>query len=132
MRAALDHTIVCSTDRQASIDFYTRVLGFEYGGRVGRFEVVLVNDRLGFDFVEEESCSSRHFAFVLDTAEFDAVFARLKSAGIAFGDGPGRVSNMRGPGRSTGTLGRTYSVYFTDPSGHILEILTYDRPKSAA
>jgi catechol-2,3-dioxygenase len=36
---------------------------------------------------------------------------------------------MRGPGRSSGVHGDTDSVYFHDPSGNILEILTYDDRK---
>jgi hypothetical protein len=36
---------------------------------------------------------------------------------------------MRGPGRSSRVHEATASVYFHDPSGHILEILTYDDKK---
>jgi catechol 2,3-dioxygenase-like lactoylglutathione lyase family enzyme len=121
----LDHTIVCTMDRPASIAFYTEILGFEHLGPSGQFEVILVNDHLGLDLVQAERCSSRHFAFVMDPGEFEAAFARIRNSGIPFGDGPSRATNMRGPGRSTGTRGATYSVYFSDPSGHLLEILTY-------
>ncbi len=94
--------------------------------------MILVNDHLGLDLAEADECSSRHFAFVFDPAEFDAVFRRIRQSGIPFGDGPGRSTNMQGPGRSTGTKGGTYSVYFADPSGHLLEILTYGEPDSAS
>lgn len=130
--ADLDHTIVCSTDREAAVAFYRDVLGFDHAGRSGSFEVIKVNDRLSLDLVEAEECSSRHFAFVLDPDDFDETFARVRASGTPFGDGPSRYANGRGPGRSTGTRGVTWSVYFADPDGHLLEILTYERPKSAA
>ena len=128
MTVELDHTIVCARDTAEAIRFYTDVVGLTYGGRVGRFEVIRVNDHLAFDLVTASECSSRHFAFVMDTATFVETFARIKQTGTVYGDGPGRHRNRRGPGRSTGTLGRTWSVYFEDPSGHLLEILTYDDP----
>jgi catechol 2,3-dioxygenase-like lactoylglutathione lyase family enzyme len=62
----------------------------------------------------------------MDRATFDGAFSRIREHGVAFGDGPGSVDNMRGPGRSSGVHGGTESVYFCDPSGHVLEILTYD------
>lgn len=128
MTVELDHTIVCAVDRPATIDFYTQVLGFEYAGSTGRFEVVRVNEHLGLDFVDADECSSRHFAFVMDPDTFDATFRRIRESGIPYGNGPSRRDNMEGPGRSTGTKGTTYSVYFEDPSGHVLEILTYETP----
>jgi catechol 2,3-dioxygenase-like lactoylglutathione lyase family enzyme len=62
----------------------------------------------------------------MDRATFDGAFSRIRERGVAFGDGPGNVDNMRGPGRSSGVHGPTDSVYFRDPSGHVLEILTYE------
>jgi catechol 2,3-dioxygenase-like lactoylglutathione lyase family enzyme len=52
-------------------------------------------------------------------AEFDAIFDRIKTAGIPYGSGPraledGQINTRRG-GRG---------VYFRDPNGHILELLT--------
>ena len=64
----------------------------------------------------------------MDRGTFEATFERIRTGGISYGDGPSTPSNMRGPGRSSGVHGVTDSVYFHDPSGHILEILTYDAP----
>jgi catechol 2,3-dioxygenase-like lactoylglutathione lyase family enzyme len=128
MTVELDHTIVCTVDPGAAIEFYTSILGFTHAGSVGSFEVIRINDRLAFDLEKSEQCSSRHFAFVMDADTFDATFARIRESGVVYGDGPGRRQNMRGPGRSTGTRGATHSVYFDDPDGHILEILTYATP----
>ena len=122
----LDHTLVCASDVPATIDFYTSILGLEYRGRSGRFEVVVVDENLVFDFVASERCRSRHFAFSMPRSEFDAVFARLRASGRPYGDGPNSPENMRGPGRSTGAHGITHSVYFPDPNGHLIEIITYE------
>jgi catechol 2,3-dioxygenase-like lactoylglutathione lyase family enzyme len=115
MTVELDHTIVCTVDAVAATTFYADVLGFTYAGRVGSFEVVRINDHLAFDFRTARTCSPRHFAFVMDPDTFDATFARLRESGVTYGD----------------TQGVTYSVYFDDPDGHMLEILTYDEPASA-
>jgi catechol 2,3-dioxygenase-like lactoylglutathione lyase family enzyme len=52
-------------------------------------------------------------------AEFDGIFDRIKAAGITYGSGPrsledGEINTRRG-GRG---------VYFRDPNGHVLELLT--------
>ena len=52
-------------------------------------------------------------------SEFDAIFQRIEKAGIAYGSGPGsledgKLNNWNG-GRG---------VYFRDPDGHVLELMT--------
>ena len=66
-----------------------------------------------------------HYAFAMERPEFDRAFQAIKDAGIPYGDGPRTKTNMLGPGISTGAKGETLSVYFGDPSGHRLEIITY-------
>ena len=130
MTAMLDHTIVPVKDQDESVEFYTRVLGFQYDGRAGmddRFAVIRLNesftlDLQRFDVIPDPGI---HYAFALERSQFDQAFQAIKDAGIPFGDGPRDKTNMRGPGISTGAKGETLSVYFADPSGHRLEILTY-------
>lgn len=126
MAVGLDHTIVDVQDREETIRFYRDVLGFDYAGSTGRFEVIRINEHLSFDLVAKPDPEPRHFAFVMDRQRFEETFENLKVGGYTYGDGPSRMENMKGPGRSTGTHGRTYSVYFRDPSGHQLEIITYE------
>ena len=64
--------------------------------------------------------------FAMTADEFDAVFGRIQASGIPYGEGPGKSENMRGPGMSQGARGMGKAVYFRDPSGHMLEIKTYD------
>jgi catechol 2,3-dioxygenase-like lactoylglutathione lyase family enzyme len=66
MAAILDHTIVDVVDREETIRFYTEVLGFEYGGSTGSFEVIKVNDDLSLDLATNPDPVSRHFAFAME------------------------------------------------------------------
>lgn len=126
MAVFLDHTILEVIDLTQSVAFYRDVVGLESRGRHGPFEVMLITPDLALDLWERAQPASRHLAFGMDRATFEATFARIRASGISFGDGPSTPTSMRGPGRSSGVHGKTDSVYFSDPSGHILEILTYD------
>ena len=126
MAIQLDHTILEVSDAAASVAFYRDIVGLVHRGKSGPFEVLLVTDDLAIDLWQQPVEGSRHFAFRLDREAFDATFDRIKASGITYGDGPGSPTNMQGPGRSGGVHGSTDSVYFHDPDGHILEILTYD------
>ena len=130
MAAGLDHTIVPVKDQEESVEFYTRIFDFEYtgrGGRDDRFAVVRVNDGFTLDFEHSDNVPAHglHYAFYLDPDRFEGAFQRIQESGIPYGDGPMNKTNMRGPGKSSGAKGETRSVYFSDPSGHRLEILTY-------
>ena len=127
MGVQLDHTILEVGDLAESVAFYRDVLGLEYRGRSGRFEVIMVTEELGLDLAEASAPVSRHLAFAMDRATFEATFERIRASGTSYGDGPSAPANGRGPGRSSGVHGATDSVYFHDPSGHLLEILTYQR-----
>lgn len=128
MGVNLDHTILEVTDLADSVEFYRDVVGLEYRGASSSFEVMLITPDLALDLsLADENVTSRHLAFAMDRKTFDETFERIRDAGITYGDGPHRSTNMKGPGRSGGVHGATDSVYFHDPSGHILEILTYER-----
>ncbi|PKB64735.1 MAG: hypothetical protein BZY80_02170 [SAR202 cluster bacterium Io17-Chloro-G2] len=125
MATVLDHTIVPSINREESVEFYTRIFGFENLGEAGPFLAVRVNDTFNLDFRDSEDFRSIHYAFAMDAEEFEAAFARIKESGIPYGDGPRTQENMKGPGMTAGALGQGKAVYFKDPSGHVLEIKTY-------
>ena len=44
MGVQLDHLILAVNDRQASIDFYTSILGLTYDGETDPFTVIRVTD----------------------------------------------------------------------------------------
>ena len=130
MTAVQDHTIVPVKDQDESVAFYTDVLGFHYDGRGGMndvFALMRLNDSFTLDLQRSDNLPDHghHYAFALDRAHFDQSFQAIKDSGIPFGDGPRDSANMLGPGASTGAKGETQSVYFKDPNGHLLEIISY-------
>jgi catechol 2,3-dioxygenase-like lactoylglutathione lyase family enzyme len=119
MPITLNHTIVPSHDKEQSAQFFARIFGLKYTGPVGHFAQVRVNDELALDYDNRDRFESHHYAFVVSDQEFDEIFDRLKSEGVAYGSGPGSSTdgtiNHRRGGRG---------LYFSDPSGHLLEIMT--------
>lgn len=122
MTIELNHTIVPSRDKAASARFYQEMFGFEYNGSSGHFEPVRIpNQGLTLDFDNRESFERHHYAFKVSEAEFDTIFARIRERNLTYGSGPfspedGEINNWNG-GRG---------VYFRDPDGHLLELLTRD------
>ncbi len=121
MTITLNHTIVPSHDKVESARFYSRIFGFEYVGEFFHFIVVKVNDSLSLDFDNREKFESHHYAFKVAEQEFDEIFWRLKAENIKYGSGPSEPENMR-INHNDGGQG----VYFRDPGGHLLEMLTVD------
>jgi catechol 2,3-dioxygenase-like lactoylglutathione lyase family enzyme len=126
MPVFLDHTILEVTDLAESVRFYRDVVGLEHRGPSGSFEVMLITPDLALDLWLQAEAAPRHIAFGMDRTTFDSTFDRIRASGTAYGDSPSATDNLSGPGRSTGVHGQTDSVYFRDPSGHLLEILTYE------
>jgi catechol 2,3-dioxygenase-like lactoylglutathione lyase family enzyme len=72
------------------------------------------------DFFEtEDEVDVQHFAFLVSEAEFDEIFGRIKARGLNYWSDPGRTRSGE-INRNDGGRG----VYFLDPSGHVLEIIT--------
>ena len=121
MAITLNHTIVPAHDRIESAAFYSRLFGFEQAGEFSRFIVVRVNDTLSLDFDTREKFDTQHYAFKVAEQEFDEIFERLKRENIPYGSGPFEPENM-----SINHLYGGRGVYFRDPGGHLLEMLTAD------
>lgn len=119
MVVRLNHTIVASHDRDASARFLTELLGLPAPSRFGPFAVVQVGDT-SLDYMESSGkIASQHYAFLISEQEFDEIFGRIRERGLAYWADPGQ--RRRGEiNRSDGGRG----VYFEDPSGHLLEIIT--------
>jgi catechol 2,3-dioxygenase-like lactoylglutathione lyase family enzyme len=130
MAIELNHTVVPARDKVVSATFFAKIFGLVFDeGAVSYFAPVKVNDSLTLDFADASSWSRdfadrgiidvHHYAFKVSEAEFDLMFERLKAEGIPYGSEPNALDNMdinhRGGGRG---------VYFRDPDGHILELLT--------
>ena len=119
MAIVLDHTIVPAHDKEASAGFFAEVFGLKYEGNTGHFAPVRVNDQLVLDFDNWDEFNMHHYAFKVSEEDFDAIFGRVKAEGIPYGSGPFSLEDMQ-----TNSRGGGRGVYFKDPNGHILELLT--------
>ena len=125
MPIQLDHMILPVADLDASVDFYTSVLGCSYEGVREPFSVIRVTPDLTLQLAPWGTDGGVHLAFALPRAEFDDAFARVKAAGIPYGDSFHAVGNMQGPGSEPGSRGDGDAVYFFDPNQHLIEIRHY-------
>lgn len=124
MPVELNHTIIRSRDKVASATFLAGILGLEVSPPMGHFVPVNTSNGVSIDFDDAHGpIESQHFAFLLSEEEFDAAFARLEksvadSGGTYWADPrhsrPGEINHNHG-GRG---------VYFLDPDGHNMEMLT--------
>ncbi|HTV84984.1 MAG TPA: VOC family protein [Dyella sp.] len=125
--ATLDHIILRVNDLQASLAFYTGVLGFALQGRDGPFTVIRVDDGFVLQLAPYGTPGSEHYAFAVSKAEFAQIFERIREAGIGYGPTFDSVGSNRGPGEESGARGLAPTLYFFDPNKHLLEIRSYER-----
>jgi catechol 2,3-dioxygenase-like lactoylglutathione lyase family enzyme len=125
MTVALNHTIVWCHDRRKSASFLAEILGRPAPVRFGPFLVVELDNGVSLDFHETESeIAAQHYAFLIEETDFDRIFARIEERSIPYWADPGQQQSGR-INRHDGGRG----VYFEDPDGHLLEIIT--RPYSS-
>jgi catechol 2,3-dioxygenase-like lactoylglutathione lyase family enzyme len=119
---ALNHTIVWCRDRRASAAFLTGLFGLPDAVQWGPFMIVEVANGLSLDYHDVESgedIAPQHYAFLVSEDEFDEIFGRIVERGMAHWADPGK--------RHAGEINRNdggRGVYFADPDGHLLEIIT--------
>jgi catechol 2,3-dioxygenase-like lactoylglutathione lyase family enzyme len=116
----LNHTIVRVRDKRESARFLAEILGLSDPLPVGRFLAVQTGNGVSLDFVDDDGpVSPQHYAFLVSESDFDRIFGRIRDRRLPYWADPGR----RRPGEiNTNDGGR--GVYWEDPSGHFLEIIT--------
>lgn len=122
MTISFNHTIVAARDNQRSAQFLTELFGLPDPQPLGRFMVVGLDHRASLDYAEvpaDQEIPTQHYAFLVDEGDFDAIYAKITARGIPHwadprNQRPGEINDRDG-GRG---------VYFRDPVGHNLEILT--------
>jgi catechol 2,3-dioxygenase-like lactoylglutathione lyase family enzyme len=119
MTVELNHTIVPARDKHASAAFIAEVLGLPVGGEVGPFVQVELANNVTLDFMDRTDVTPQHYAFLVDDEVFDAAHARLLDRGVQTWADP---DHLEPDGINTRWGGR--GVYFPDPDGHNMEILT--------
>lgn len=122
MPISFNHTIVGARDKQESAEFLTELFGLPAPVPFGHFMVVTLEHGASLDYAnvpDGQDIRPQHYAFLVSEADFDAIYGKIRARGIQHwadprGERPGEI-NHRDGGRG---------VYFPDPAGHFMEILT--------
>ena len=120
MSVQLNHTIIWCRDQKRSAGFLAEMLGRPAPSHFGPFEVVELDNGISLDFHEKQGeIAWQHYAFLIGEQEFDQVYGRIRARSLRHWADPGQEHegeiNRRDGGRG---------VYFEDPDGHLLEVLT--------
>ena len=120
MSVQLNHTIVSCRDQERSAAFLAGILGLRPATRFGPFLVVEADNNVSLDYAETTGpITPQHYAFLVSETEFDGAFERLLDQDLPYWADPAQTQrqsiNHRDGGRG---------LYFEDPDGHLLEILT--------
>ena len=116
----LNHTIVAAHDHQTSAVFLSELLDLPAPVRLGPFAIVRIDADTSLDYMHADGkITAQHYAFLVTEAEFDVIFARFRARGLTYWADPYR--RERGE-INTWDGGR--GVYFDDPNGHLLELIT--------
>jgi extradiol dioxygenase family protein len=120
MAIQLNHTIVRVRDKGESANFLAEILGLGEPTSYGPFLIVQVDNEVSLDFADDHGpVHPQHYAFLVEETEWDAIFDRIRERGLPYWADP--MKNR--PGEfNTNDGGR--GVYWEDPSGHFLEIIT--------
>lgn len=123
MAITLNHTLVPAHDKDSSAHWLADLLELRVEDRSptnpsGRFAVVRVGET-SLDFADAKNFQPHHYAFLVIDVAFDSILARVKDRGLPYAADPAYqkpgVLNHYNGGRG---------VYFRDPNGHNLELLT--------
>jgi catechol 2,3-dioxygenase-like lactoylglutathione lyase family enzyme len=123
MAIELNHTIINVRDKRLSSTFYAELLGLDepvpFGGW---FLVVKLANGVSLDFIDDTESARiepQHYAFLVSETDFDAIFARIRARNLPHWADPAKQHPNQ---HNTHFGGR--GVYWEDPDGHFLEIIT--------
>ncbi len=122
MTISFNHTIVAARDKRESAQFLAELFGLPDPVSFGHFMVVTLEHGASLDYADapdDQEIRAQHYAFLVSEEEFDAIYHKIQSRDLPHWADPRRERpgeiNHRDGGRG---------VYFPDPAGHYLEILT--------
>ncbi|MBB4980536.1 MULTISPECIES: VOC family protein [Streptomyces] len=120
MAVTFNHTIIASKNRDESARFFRELLELPEAPSWGPFLNIQLTDGVLLQFAEPPvDIQMQHYAFMVDDELFDRAYQRLCDGGIEHWADP----QMRRPGE-TNTEHGGRGVYFKDPSGHAIELIT--------
>ncbi len=121
----IDHMVLTVADRDATCDFYGRVLGMEKvefaGGRValgfGKQKINLHPAQNPYTPRAKNAVTGAGDLCLITETPLQDVVAHLESEGVEI---------IEGPVAKTGAMGPITSVYFRDPDENLIEVSNYD------
>ncbi|WP_214321986.1 VOC family protein [Nonomuraea sediminis] len=119
MAVDLNHTIVPSRDKRASAEFLGEILGLEVGKDWGPFTPLETSNGVTLDYMESDGFQPIHYCFIVTEQEFDEIFERIRERDLRYWADPGHTK----PGEINHLFGGR-GVYFDDPNGHNMEVIT--------
>ena len=122
MSIAFNHTIVAARNKVESAAFLTELFGLPDAHPFGHFMAVALEHGASLDFADTpagEEIRPQHYAFLVSEDDFDAIYGKISSRGIRHWADPRQTR----PGEINHNDGGR-GVYFCDPAGHYLEIIT--------
>jgi catechol 2,3-dioxygenase-like lactoylglutathione lyase family enzyme len=120
MPVELNHTIVQARDKEATARHLTTLFDLPEHTTYGPFAVVQLANGVSLDIADDHGpVHPQHYAFLVTEEEFDAIHGRIEAGGLTYWADPfhrqENVVNQNDGGRG---------LYWLDPNGHNLEILT--------
>ncbi|MFC6012697.1 VOC family protein [Nocardia lasii] len=123
MSVQFNHTIVGCRDHRETAEFWADILGLDIGEEWGPFIPIALAHGAAFDFAKVPpvitEIQPQHYAFLVSEAEFDAAYAKIQRYRLDHWADPHQhlpnEINHNDGGRG---------VYFLDPNGHYLELIT--------
>lgn len=120
MAIEFNHTLVHASDDKQSATFLATILGLPGPREWGPFKIVTTSNSVNVDFMQtDDEFAPQHYAFLVSEGEFDDILGRIKDRGLTWWADPRREKDSE-INHNDGGRG----VYFQDPDGHMMEILT--------
>ena len=122
MTIKFNHTIVAAMDKKQSATWLTELFDLPGPEPFGHFLTVTVANDVSLDYAEVpdgQEIRPQHYAFLVSEDEFDSIYGKIRDRGLDHWADPRRTR----PGEINHNDGGR-GVYFQDPAGHYMEILT--------
>ncbi|OLV19353.1 VOC family protein [Deinococcus marmoris] len=126
MPVRFNHALLAAYDKSESATFFARLFGLPDPTFWGPFATVRLDDETHLQFAEPgtDTIQMQHLAFLVDDGTFAKIYGRMLALQVDHWADP----QMSLPGQfNTNHGGR--GVYFKDPAGHGLEVITRPYPQ---
>jgi catechol 2,3-dioxygenase-like lactoylglutathione lyase family enzyme len=119
----IDHLALPARDADRSARYLATLLGdvaVHPEGPDGDMVSIDLDHGASLLYATTDEVHTAHVALRVDAGRFAAVVAELRERGVPFGNDPEEPGN----GRTDDHLGGAGRVYFPDPDGHLIEVIS--------